>query len=122
MCTPGSGYPNKYRAAKEGTVIPEEQAFMKKDTGKNRLELIEPAFVEGLGNILTFGANKYEAHNWKKGGDAVSIERIKGSLLRHLYSYLNDDKIDKETGYSHIYHITCNLMFLDYFDRQKEIK
>ena len=92
--------------------------FQKKDSGKNRLELIEPNFIEGLGSVLTFGANKYEANNWKlmSTGD---VERIKGSLLRHTMSYLKGDEIDEETGFPQLYHMACNLMFLDYFDRNK---
>lgn len=104
----GSGDPRE-AAAKE--------MFQKKDEGKNRLELIEPAFIEGVGRILTFGAEKYEANNWK----TMTLEdrgRVKGALLRHMMNYNKGEKIDPESGNSHLYHIACNLMFLDYFDRQ----
>lgn len=95
-----------------------KENFLKNDLGKIRLELIEPEFIEGIGKIVTFGANKYAAHNWKNAKDEESIERIKGALLRHTLNYLKNEKIDLETGESHLYHIACNLMFLDYFDRQ----
>lgn len=90
--------------------------FQKLDAAKNRLELIQPEFIEGLGRILSYGADKYEANNWKlmKPED---VERVKGATLRHLMSYLKGDKLDPETNESHLYHIECNLMFLDYFDR-----
>lgn len=95
--------------------------FLKNDSEKIRLELLEPAFIEGIGKIITFGAKKYEANNWKKASSEENIERIKGSLLRHTMSYLKGERLDPESGESHLYHIGCNLMFLDYFDRQKLI-
>ena len=91
--------------------------FLKADINKPRLELIEPEFIIGLGKVLTFGANKYSANNWKNA-TVDDVERIKGALLRHQMAYLKGEKIDPETGLSHLYHIACNLMFLDYFDRQ----
>ena len=98
-----------------------ETQFLKNDSSKVRLELIEPEFIEGIGRILTFGAQKYEAHNWKKASSSDNIERIKGSLLRHTMSYLKGEKTDPESHESHLYHICCNLMFLDYFDRNLDI-
>ena len=94
-----------------------KEQFMKADNEKNRLELIDPEFIEGLGRILTFGANKYEAYNWMKAGSDEDRNRIFGALMRHLMAYRRGELIDKETGESHLYHATCNLMFLDYFDR-----
>jgi hypothetical protein len=93
--------------------------FTKHDSSKNRLELIEPEFIKGLGRIVSFGAEKYSARNWQKAGPE-DVERIKGALLRHIMDYLSGDKIDMETGESHLYHAACNLMFLDYFDRMAE--
>ena len=91
--------------------------FRKNDTNKNRLELIEPCFIEGLGAVLTFGADKYMAFNWQKAGSPEDLLRIKGALMRHELAYAKGEKVDPETGLSHLYHMACNLMFLDYFDR-----
>jgi len=92
--------------------------FKKNDEAKIRLELIDPAFVNGIGSVLTFGAEKYDAYNWQKA-DEAGIERIKGALLRHQMAYMSGERIDPETGLSHLYHIGCNAMFLDYFDRNR---
>ncbi len=91
--------------------------FMKDDTQKNRLELIEPEFIEGLGAVLTFGAIKYEAWNWRKASTKDDQDRIFGALLRHLMAYKKGEKIDPESGMSHLYHASFGLMTLDYFDR-----
>jgi hypothetical protein len=96
-----------------------DEQFTKADQSKNRLELIEPEFIKGLGRIVSFGAAKYSAENWKKA-EPEDIDRIKGALLRHIMDYMSGDKIDQETGESHLYHAACNLMFLDYFDRTKK--
>lgn len=91
--------------------------FIKKDQDKTRLELIDPHFIDGIGRVLTFGANKYSADNWKHANTPEKRERIKGSLLRHLMAYLKGEQLDPETNESHLYALACNAMFLDYFDR-----
>jgi hypothetical protein len=98
-----------------------KDTFTKHDAQKTRLELIEPKFIQGLGEILTFGANKYSANNWKNMGPD-DVERVKGALLRHLMEYMDGTEFDSETGKSHLYHAACNLMFLDFFDRHKKGK
>lgn len=104
-------------AKKKVKIIKSKGGFQKADGAKNMLELIQPEFVEGLGRILTGGAIKYAPNNWKKANNPEGIERIKGALLRHTYSYLGGEKLDPDTKESHLYHITCNLMFLDYCER-----
>lgn len=95
--------------------------FLKNDTEKNRLELIDPYFIEGIGEVMSYGARKYTPNNWKNGGSDEDIERIIGALLRHINAYQRGEKIDRETGISHLYHLTCNAMFLAYFDRVERI-
>lgn len=94
--------------------------FQKDDSSKNRLELIDPEFILGLGRIMTFGATKYAPDNWKLGSDQESINRLKGALLRHITAYLSGDKIDTETGESHLYHAAFGLQALAYFDRNSD--
>ena len=96
-------------------------SFQKNDTDKNRLELLDYDFVEGIGRILTFGAIKYEAWNWQKAGSDEDLERLRGALMRHSMAYMRGEKLDPETGESHLSHMGCCMMFLDYFDRQKAI-
>ena len=96
--------------------------FKKFDGKKNRIELIEPEFIEGLGNVLTFGAEKYEAHNWKLAVTQEDQDRIYGALQRHLLAHRKGERFDPETGMSHLYHAAFGLMTLDYFDRLKEKK
>ena len=96
-----------------------ETKFRKDDSLKVKVSLVEADFILGIAQVATFGANKYEKDNWKKCED---LDRYKDAALRHLFEYLKGNTKDEETGLSHLYHASCNLMFLDYFDRKETIK
>ena len=87
--------------------------FTKDDSSKPMLSLIEPTFIISLGDILTFGAQKYSPGNWKLCEDP---SRYKDALLRHTYAYLSGEILDLESGFPHTAHIACNIMFLQWFD------
>lgn len=89
---------------------------LKFDADKLRLDLIDPYFKEGLAAVLTFGAQKYAAHNWRKG---IVYSRLLGALQRHVTAIERGEDTDPETGLLHAYHATCCLMFLSSFQRQK---
>jgi len=92
-------------------------SFKKNDTDKIRLELIDPDFINGVGAVLTFGAEKYEANNWKKAKSKENRERIKGAILRHQMALMSGETVDPESGLHHAYHIATNAMFLAYHDK-----
>ena len=85
--------------------------FMKFDSGKNMVSLVDPKFILGVGQILTFGANKYAKNNWKLNED---LDRYKDATLRHMYAYLSGELLDPESGLPHLDHVACNIMFLRY--------
>lgn len=99
----------------------------KYDGGKNRVDLLDSLALEGLAQVLTFGATKYAAHNWRGG---ISYSRLISSLLRHLFAIQRGEDIDPESGLPHIDHVGCNWMFLSNFtktrpdldDRWKDLK
>lgn len=84
----------------------------KHDGEKNRLELVDPLAIEGLGAVLTFGANKYEANNWRGG---IAYTRIIGAIKRHLSAIERGEDTDPESGLPHIDHLGCEWMFLSNF-------
>ena len=90
----------------------------KDDQEKNRLDLIEPEFIEGVGKVLTFGADKYEPNNWQRVEDAEN--RYYAAAMRHLMAWRKGEKIDSESGLSHLYHVACNIMFLQHFEREEK--
>ena len=97
------------------------EQFIKQDTGKVYASEVTPRFILGTAQVLTFGAHKYARGNWDKMTEEDRI-RINDSLLRHTYAYLSGEKLDPETGLSHLYHMSCNLMFLDNLDKKLENK
>lgn len=82
---------------------------IKHDQEKLRVELLDPLALEGLAAVLTFGARKYAAHNWRGG---LSYSRLVGALLRHTFAILRGEDNDPESGLAHIDHIGCCWMFL----------
>lgn len=88
---------------------------LKYDEEKNRLELIHPLFIEATASILTFGAKKYAAWNWYKG---ITYSRCFGALLRHLFAWWRHEDVDADTGKSHLWHASCELMFLITFEAE----
>ena len=81
----------------------------KHDQDKPMLNLIDPQAIEGLAAVLTFGAKKYAADNWRGG---INNSRLIASLLRHLFAIMRGEYTDPESGLPHIDHVGCNWMFL----------
>jgi hypothetical protein len=81
----------------------------KNDSGKPRLDLIAPELLTEVGKILAFGAEKYEARNWEKG---MAWGRPFGACMRHLWAWWGGEDTDPESGFSHLAHAACNIMFL----------
>lgn len=82
---------------------------IKLDQGKMQIGLISGIFLFGLAKVLTFGAKKYAAHNWRNG---IAYSRLFDALQRHLWAWWTGEETDPETGESHLDHAACCLMFL----------
>lgn len=82
---------------------------LKYDGGKPRMDLLSTIFLEGVAKVLTFGAKKYAAHNWRNG---IEQSRLIGAAMRHLTAYNNGEDTDPESGLSHLDHLGCCVMFL----------
>jgi hypothetical protein len=81
----------------------------KDDGGKDPWHLVPWDAVRGIVKILAFGAKKYGDRNWEKGMD---WSRPYAALIRHLTAWWNGEKADAETGYSHLWHAGCCILFL----------
>lgn len=90
---------------------------IKYDIGKARFDLIEPEFEEAIANILTMGADKYAPNSWQHVEDGKN--RYYAALRRHLNAWRKGEKIDQESGMSHLVHVACNVMFLMHFEREE---
>lgn len=92
---------------------------IKHDSGKAPMELLAPEMLFGVATVLDFGARKYAARNWELGMD---WGRVFGAAMRHAWcwwagkgpttkSFLFGE-LDDETGFSHLWHLGCCVMFL----------
>ena len=88
---------------------------LKFDKDKVMLSLVSSNFVYGVGEVLTFGAKKYAPNSWQTVPDAK--RRYEDALYRHWLAYLNGERIDKESGLSHLKHLATNAMFLLHFEK-----
>jgi hypothetical protein len=92
----------------EGELNLPNDAGIKHDEGKPRLDLLSTSWLEGVGKVLEFGAKKYGPNNWRKG---IHTSRLIAAALRHIVAYNRGENLDKETNLSHLYHASCCLMF-----------
>lgn len=86
---------------------------MKYDSGKARMALLFdgcPNALEAVGQVLTFGAQKYAAHSWQTVPEGE--ERYKSALLRHLTAVGKGEELDPESGLHHLAHAACNALFI----------
>ena len=91
------------------TPTPPTEGGTKYDSGKPRMDLLDTYAIEQLAKVLTFGAEKYAAHNWRQG---LPKSRLIAAGLRHIFAYLRGEDTDPESGLSHIAHAMCCCMFL----------
>lgn len=82
---------------------------LKYDSAKPPMELLDAEFLEGVANVLGFGAKKYAEHNWRRG---ISYGRLIGAAYRHLGAINRGEDNDPESGLPHVYHLGCCVMFL----------
>lgn len=92
---------------------PLKKEGLKYDAEKPRMDLISSKALIELARVLTYGAKKYDSHNWRKG---IAYSRIIAAIYRHLVAYNDGETYDKETGISHAAHAMCELMFLLEFE------
>jgi len=81
----------------------------KEDKGKLRYDLIPPNALMEVAGVLTHGAQKYGAENWRKVPNCR--RRYYSAVMRHLEAWRLGEEID-ESGYAHIAHAITSLMFI----------
>lgn len=100
-------------------MTPEPAEARKDDKGKAPIHLIPAEYIFATAKVLGVGAQKYNEWNWAKG---MRWSRVFSALMRHLWAwwagkgptgrnFLFGD-LDSETGYSHLWHASCCIMFL----------
>lgn len=90
---------------------------VKYDSDKPRWSLLPFKALQEVVEVLTFGAKKYAADNWKHVPQAQ--ERYIDAAYRHLADWNSGEKKDPETGKSHLAHAICCLLFLLWFEQSE---
>ena len=95
----------------------------KRDPIGLRYDLLDPVFLNILGEIASYGAKKYGDRNWQKSrleGDKSCVNHI----FKHLIQYMQKEEYDhKEIGSEHWIHlcaIAFNCMMLLYHDIRED--
>lgn len=104
-------WPNYDAARSEQHRLDRFPTGRKDDSEKSRVDLIDAEFLEGLGDVLRFGASKYNAENWRGG---ISYSRLLGACFRHLIAIMRKEDVDRESGLGHVFHLACSVMFLSW--------
>ena len=82
---------------------------IKYDSAKPRMNLLPPKAIIEVSKVLTFGAEKYDAENWRKLDDLQN--RYTAGALRHIFAHMDGEELDSETNLSHLAHAMCCLLF-----------
>lgn len=106
-----------YKKALKESQDPNFTGGRKFDGGKPQYGLLPPLALRETVKVLTFGAEKYEPDNWRRVPDAH--RRYFDAAQRHLWDYKAGEKIDPESGVSHLAHALCCIMFMLDLDEQE---
>ena len=95
---------------KQAAPNPALNAGRKDDSGKIRYSLVPPRALALVARVLTYGAERYGAHNWERVENGR--ERYTDAVMRHVEAWRSGEKSDPDTGVHHLAHAVCCALFL----------
>lgn len=83
-----------------------------------RYDLLPPEALKAVAELYGRGAEKYEAHNWRKGYDwSLSF----AAMQRHAWQFWNGEDFDDETGAPHMASVAFHaLALITFMAEQRE--
>ena len=102
------------------TPLPETTG-VKYDKDKPRMDLLVldcPRALREVSAVLGYGAKKYSEDNWLRVPDAS--KRYMAAALRHLTAHTSGEKLDPESGYSHLGHFASCALFILELEMRKD--
>lgn len=109
--------PDCFKLARDLDLALQKVEGIKHDQGKPRLELLPSDSLEEIAKVLTFGAKKYSAENWRKG---INYSRLMGAAMRHLLAWKDGEDKDPESGLTHLAHAGCCVLFLIWMEKNRQ--
>lgn len=91
---------------------------IKYDSDKPRWSLVPSGVMLDVISVLEHGSRKYSDDKWKKVDNARV--RYYDAAMRHISAWWEGEQNDQETYQSHLAHAICCLMFLHWFDNNRE--
>jgi len=88
---------------------------IKYDEGKLEWTLLPWDALACIVRVLMFGRDKYTRDNWR---EVDPPERYIDACFRHLTRWCDGEKLDGETGFSHLWHAGCCIVFMIWFERE----
>ncbi len=93
---------------------------LKYDDGKLRWDLLPLDSIEGIVEVLTFGAKKYSDNSWQNVENGN--KRYYAAAMRHIAAWQSGETVDPESGIDHLSHILTNFTFLLWLEKQQSKK
>lgn len=84
------------------------------DQEKPAMDLMPPLMELEASKVLTFGAQKYDAENWRHVDDLHA--RYRSAAKRHINALKQGQMFDEESRLHHAAHAVCCLMFIGEVD------
>lgn len=85
------------------------------NSGKPDYSMIPMHLLEEIALVFMYGAKKYDDWNWAKG---MKWSVPFACMMRHSFRFFFlGERNDKESGYSHLAHIGCNLLMLMHYEK-----
>jgi hypothetical protein len=74
-----------------------------------RYDLLPKAALDAIAEVYRFGAEKYEAHNWRRG---YEWSKSYSAAMRHMTAHWDGETLDPESGLPHLAHAGCHITFM----------
>jgi hypothetical protein len=79
---------------------------------KPPMHLLDARAIFETARVLEFGRSKYGENNWRGNGSYdLGAKRPLAAALRHIFQYLDGERLDPESGQNHLGHAMCSVMF-----------
>lgn len=96
--------------------IKNNDSGIKFDQGKTRYDLIPGYPLDELAKVYTYGTQKYDDNNWRKG---MKWGRLFGAMMRHAWAFWRGQNRDPESGLHHLAQAAWQCFSLMEYERTK---